>query len=423
MPPPASEFRIVLLGAGNVGREVASWLSAPDRWGAGRAVPRLELVAVGVRDPARPRGVTLPPSVEVTADLRGAIDRHRPDAVVELLGGVDTAGDVVRHALGSGIAVVTGNKALLARHGGELEALARETGARLRFEAAVGGGIPVLRPLVDDLAANELHAVRGILNGTTNFMLSAMAREGRSYADALADAQARGYAEADPTADVAGHDAASKLVVLARLAFGTWVDLGRVAIAPDAVTGDGAPGITGVTARAITAAATHGLTIKLVAQATRGPDGSVSSSVMPMAVATSSVLGSTHGVTNVVEVDGEPIGRVWFRGPGAGGPATSSAVIADLLALARGSGSTWGASAPATARAEPSLADRDRRGDWLVETPVPSAAEAAQASRSVRAAVGGSYLVRDVALSEVRERLSREMVDRATPIYQVLEGE
>ena len=426
MPPSPSALRIVLLGLGNVGREVARYLVDParamDSGGHG-----LELVAVGVRDPSRPRGVALPDTVDVTADLAGAIERHRPDVVVELLGGQEPAGTLVRQALAAGTAVVTGNKALLARHGAELEALAREHGAALRFEAAVGGGIPVLRPLAEDLAANELRAVRGILNGTTNFILSAMAREGRSYAAALADAQARGYAEADPTADVAGHDAASKLVLLARLAFGAWLDLDTVRITPQTADGDGAPGITGVTADAMTAATGQGLTIKLVAQATRGADGQIEASVAPTAVSTASVLGSTNGVTNVIEIEGEPIGRVWFRGPGAGGPATSSAVVADLLALASGAGSTWGRSPAAAAvssaagPASATTAVSSKRGHWLFQTPVPSSLEMAKAFPSVRGAEGGSYLLRDVGLAEVRERLPRPPIDPKMPLYPVLE--
>ncbi|MBA2255190.1 MAG: homoserine dehydrogenase [Chloroflexi bacterium] len=426
MPASPHALRIVLLGLGTVGREVARYLVDPAR-AVGRHGRALELVAVGVRDPERPRGVALPDSIEVTGDLAGAIQRHAPDVVVELLGGIDPARSLVAAALAGGRSVVTGNKALLARYGAELEAAARAGGGSLRFEAAVGGGIPVLRPLAEDLAANEIRAVRGIVNGTTNFILTAMSREGRSYEAALADAQARGYAEADPTADVAGNDAAAKLVVLVRLAFGEWLDLDAVTLAPPAAAGDGAPGITGVSANAMSAAAGLGLTIKLVAHAERRADGRVVASVMPTAVRVGSVLGSTAGVTNVIEVEGDPIGRVWFRGPGAGGPATSSAVVADLLALAGGAGSTWrdavAAQRPKAGTSETQGARGAARGDWLFQTPVPSASEITRAFPSVRAGDRGGYLLRNMELADVRRRLPLPPTETMMPIYPVLEGD
>jgi homoserine dehydrogenase len=323
-------MRVALLGLGTVGGAVAARL-LDDRWRrdvAGRGRPAPELVVVGVRDPQRSRSVELPQSVDRTADLESVVDRPDVDVVVELLGGLEPAASLIGRALGQGRAVVTANKALLAERGMELEATARESGADLRYEAAVAGGIPILAPLAHDLAANRLSRVRGILNGTTNFILSAMAAEGRAYADVLADAQARGYAEADPTADVDGHDAVHKLVLLNRLAFGKW-------LSPAAVP---RVGISGITEDDVAAATERGMAIKLVAAA---HDSGVAW-VEPCAVKRGSLLGSTDGVTNVVEVTGWPVGRVVFQGPGAGGDPTSSAVLADLLALARGEGPTWG---------------------------------------------------------------------------------
>ena len=193
------------------------------------------------------------------------------DVVVELMGGDEPARTLIAAALSAGKPVVTANKHVLAHHGPELEAIARRTGAALRFEAAVGGGIPVLGPIALDLAANRISAVRGIVNGTTNFILCAMASEGRAYADVLADAQRAGYAEADPRGDVEGDDAANKLVVLARQAFGRWLDVSSISRIPEVVAGGlGLPGITGVTIEDIAAAAARGFAIKLVASRAHG---------------------------------------------------------------------------------------------------------------------------------------------------------
>jgi homoserine dehydrogenase len=337
-------MRIALLGLGTVGGAVAGRL-VDEEWRrslAKRGVRSPELSAVGVRDPSRPRGVRLPDSVERTGDLQRLVERGDVDVVVELLGGLEPAGELIGRALEAGKSVVSANKALLAERGPQLEAVARRSGAHLRFEAAVAAGIPILGPLGRDLAANRLDRVRGIVNGTTNFMLSAMAEEQREYDAVLADAQLRGYAEADPSADVDGRDAASKLVLLTRLAFGAWL---RPAQLPTR-------GITAVTAADMISAAGAGLTIKLIASAARPPDGRIEAWVEPCAVARRSPIGATDGVTNVVEVDGWPVGRVVFQGPGAGGDATSSAILGDLLALARGEGSTWASLAEAEAETE-----------------------------------------------------------------------
>lgn len=323
-------LRIALLGFGTVGGAVAGRL-LDDGWRAdvvSRGCRPPELVAVGLRDPGRRRAVELPQSVDRTDDLGALVERDDIEVVVELLGGFEPAAMLIGRTLERGVAVVTANKALLAERGPALEAAARRSGAALRFEAAVAGGIPILAPLVRDLAANRIEQVRGIVNGTTNFIVSAMASEGRAYADVLADAQARGYAEADPTADVDGHDAVHKLVLLNRLAFGRWVSAAAVPRV----------GIADLTTETVAAATERGLAIKLVASAQ--DSGLVW--VEPCAVKRGSLLGSTDGVTNVVEVTGWPVGRVVFQGPGAGGDPTSSAVLADLLALAREEGSTWG---------------------------------------------------------------------------------
>ncbi|MDP9481918.1 MAG: homoserine dehydrogenase, partial [Chloroflexota bacterium] len=229
----------------------------------------------------------------------------------------------------------------------ELEAIVRRTGAALRFEAAVGGGTPILGPLAVELAANRIDAVRGIVNGTTNYILTAMAQDGRPYDEVLEDAQELGYAEADPTGDVEGDDAVNKLVILARLAFGSWLAPASIERRPPTVDGLGRPGISGVSSDEVKAASAVGLTLKLVARVRRLADGAIAADVLPMALAADGPLARTGGVENRVEIDAEPVGRVAFSGPGAGGRATSSAVLGDLIAIARGSGATWAGLAPA----------------------------------------------------------------------------
>jgi homoserine dehydrogenase len=264
------------------------------------------------------------------------------------MGGDEPAHTLIAAALAAGKAVVTANKHVIAHHGPELEATARRTGAAFRFEASVGGGIPVLGPIATDLAANRISAVRGIVNGTTNYILTAMTDEGREYAEVLAAAQAAGYAEADPSGDVEGLDAANKLVILARLAFGVWLDPAAIDRCRRGEPGGGRPGISGVTQDDITRARSDGDVVKLVALA-EGRDGGVDASVLPTRVAVDSALGRTGGVLNRIEIDAEPVGTVAFSGPGAGGAATSSAVLGDLVAIARGLGSTWAGLPPAGA--------------------------------------------------------------------------
>jgi homoserine dehydrogenase len=339
-------LRVVVLGAGTVGREVVRALV--ERGDALRPADGAPLVLTGVavRDLARAISGGIPEALLSDAPAHLVADPET-DVVVELMGGDEPARTLIAAALGAGKAVVTANKHVLAHHGAELEGLARRIGAALRFEAAVGGGIPILGPLATDLAANRVTRVRGILNGTTNFILTAMDQEGRDYGEVLAAAQAAGYAEADPTADVEGHDAANKLVILARLAFGAWLDPGAVVLVEAAGPGHGRPGITGVTSGDVAAARAGAEVIKLIGQAERGLDGSIVASVLPRRLAAASELARTDGVLNRIEIEAEPVGTVVFSGPGAGGPATSSAVLGDLVAIARGLGSTWAGLPPA----------------------------------------------------------------------------
>jgi homoserine dehydrogenase len=337
----AVPLRVAVLGAGNVGREVVrAFTDWPDRLTTDGGAS-LELVGIAVRDVDAARRRGLPPELLTDAPAHLVADPET-DVIVELMGGDEPARTLIAAALGAGKSVVTANKHVIAHHGPELEAAARRTGTALRFEAAVGGGIPVLGPLAGELAANRVTAIRGIINGTTNYILTAMTDEGCGYEEALAAAQAAGYAEADPAGDVEGHDAVNKLVILARLAFGSWIDPADVTTTASEGPGSGQPGITGVTSRDVAAAAADGMVIKLIASAERSAQGDgIDASVVARLVERDTPLGRTAGVTNRIEVDAEPLGTVAFSGPGAGGAATSSAVLGDLLAIAREAGSTW----------------------------------------------------------------------------------
>lgn len=342
-------LRVAVAGPGTVGGEVARALLA----GSPRLAPAdgrpLELAAVVARSPERALAAGIPAGL-VAPDGAALLAGRGCDVLVETIGGDGPARALVVAALEAGIPVVTANKLLLALHGPELEATARRTGAALRFEAAVGGGTPVLGPIAEALAANRLERVRGIVNGTTNVILTAMTREGRAYGEVLGEAQRLGYAEADPTADVEGLDARNKLVVLVRFAFGAWIDPASIGNRPVAEGGPGLPGITGVTAADVAALAAAGRLPRLVAGARLLPDGTLEASVLPSAVAADGALGRCDGVLNRVEVATDLLGTVAFEGPGAGGAATSSAVLGDLVAVARGLASTWAGLAPATTR-------------------------------------------------------------------------
>jgi homoserine dehydrogenase len=345
----AAPLRVVLLGAGTVGREVACALI--DRRAELRPSdgPGLELVGIAVREPDRAIASGLPADLVTDAPAHLVADAGA-DVVVELMGGDEPAHTLIAAALSMGTPVVTANKHVIAHHGPALEAIARRTGASLRFEAAVGGGIPILGPLAADLAADRVSRVRGIVNGTTNFILTAMTDPDapRDYDEALAEAQRLGYAEADPSGDVEGLDAVNKLVILARLAFDRWFDPASIATRPDGRGGPVGAGITAVTRDHADEARAAGRVIRLLATAGRQPDGSLAAAVLPTALPLDSALGRTAGVRNRVEIDADPVGTVGFDGPGAGGAATSSAVLGDLIAIARGAGSTWGPRPAAT---------------------------------------------------------------------------
>jgi homoserine dehydrogenase len=376
MPSMATHpaLRVAVLGAGTVGGAVIRRiLDRPARLRPANG-SAIELAGVACRDLSRARDGGIPQELltDAPAHLVASPD---VDVVVELMGGDEPARTLIAAALSAGKPVVTANKHVIAHHGPELEAAARRHDVALRFEAAVAGGIPVLGPLAADLAANEITRIRGIVNGTTNYILTAMSGERRSYDEILLDAQERGYAEADPSGDVGGDDAVNKLVILARLGFGAWLDPSSIVRCPPTILATGRPGITGVTGQELTGAAALGLSMKLLA--TVALDGeTVAGSVVPTAVPSDGPFGRTDGVTNQVEIDAVPLGTVRLAGPGAGGAATSSAVLGDLLAVARGSGSTWAGLPPADGPAAPAHDTLDGARSWYAFVPTTRSSDA-----------------------------------------------
>jgi homoserine dehydrogenase len=318
-------LRVALLGAGAVGSQVADLLLRHGDELADRAGASLELAGIAVRDVDAPRDVDLPREL-FTTDAESLI--LGSDIVIELIGGIEPARTSILQAIGSGADVVTANKALLATHGPELFEAADRVGASVHYEAAAAGAIPIIRPLRDSLAGDRIVRIMGIVNGTTNYILDRMDTEGADFADVLADAQRLGYAEADPTADVEGYDAAQKAAILASLAFHTAVPL-------DAVHREG---ITSVTASMIEEARTAGFVIKLLAVCERlHVDGaeSISVRVYPALVPLAHPLATVHGANNAVFVEAEAAGSLMFYGAGAGGVQTASAVLGDVVSAAR----------------------------------------------------------------------------------------
>ncbi len=320
---PMNTIGIGLLGAGTVGGTLIHRLVTEHAAIAAKTGLDLQIRKVAVRDPSKSRSFEIPEGV-LTTDPESMIDDPGVDLVVEVMGGQDPAGDLVLRALQAGKPVVTANKELIAARGDELIAAAEHSGVALLFEAAVGGGIPIIRPLSETLAGERLTRVMGIVNGTTNYILTRMSEEGAAYDDALAQAQDLGYAEPDPTADVGGADAAAKAAILASLAFGTWVGLDRV---PHT-------GITEITATDIRYARDLGYTIKLLAIAEDTPDG-VSARVHPVLLPHDHPLSAIRGATNAIFIEGPAIDTLLFAGPGAGGDPTATAVLGDVIDAAR----------------------------------------------------------------------------------------
>ena len=323
---------IGLLGLGTVGAGVAEILATPR--GRHPLVGELALRRVAVRDLNRPRPLQLDPGLLCT-DPESVVDDPTVDIVVEVMGGLEPARSLILRAIATGKPVVTANKAVMARFGEEISAAAAARGVYVLLEAAVGGGIPIIEPLKQSLGGNRISRVSGIINGTTNYILSRMAAEGAAYADVLADAQRLGYAEADPAADVQGGDAADKIAILTGLAYGGSVPRQEIPVA----------GIDQLDARDVAYADKLGYVVKLLAVSQRiastndnGASGddtlSLDVRVHPTLVPRSHPLAGVNGVNNAILVEGDPVGQVMFFGPGAGAGPTASAVVADILNIA-----------------------------------------------------------------------------------------
>ncbi len=342
---PAGRVRVALLGCGNVGASLASMLTDPNRLAEieMHAGVSLELAGVAVASLTERRPSLLGvPAQLLTDDAKGLVERDDIDVVVELIGGIDPARDLIEAALRAGRPVVTANKALLATVGSELADLAASNGVELLYEASVASAIPLIRPLRESLAAERITRVTGIVNGTTNFILTRMAESGEDYHEALAEAQRLGLAERDPTYDVEGGDAAAKIAILASLAFRREVRASDVYV----------EGITAVRPIDIEFAAHLGYAVKLLAVAELvqgGPDLSVR--VHPAMVPKSHPLAAVRGAYNAVFIEGEASGELMLYGRGAGGAAAASAVLGDLVVAARHLRS--GGSSPAPSRRGP----------------------------------------------------------------------
>ena len=322
--PQRGPLRVALLGCGTVGSAVFRLLREQASDLAARVGAPLQVAGVAVRDPD---GRALAAGVGrdlVTTDAMALVTRPDVDIVVEMIGGIEPARELLLAAMRTGKSVVTANKALLGADSAVMHAAAREHGADLFYEAAVAGAIPLLRPLRESLAGDAVRRVLGIVNGTTNYILDRMDSSGADFRDALAEAQALGYAEADPTADVGGYDAAAKAAILASLAFHTRVSTADVY----------RQGITALTAADIEGARVLGCVVKLLAICERTGDG-ISVRVHPAMISREHPLASVRGAYNAVFVEAESAGRLMFYGAGAGGGPTASAMLGDLVVVAR----------------------------------------------------------------------------------------
>ncbi len=316
-------LKVGMLGAGVVGSQIARLLIANKSDLASRSGANLELVSIAVKDSKLKRdGI---PAALLTNDTKSIVNDPQIDLVIEVIGGIDPAKELILTALKNGKSVVTANKALLAKHGAELYAAADKANVDLYYEAAVAGAIPILRPLRESLVGDHVIRVMGIVNGTTNYILTKMDENGAAFADALKEAQALGFAESDPSADIEGFDAAAKAAILAGLAFHSRVtdnDVYR-------------EGISKITAADVKVAKAMEMVIKLLAIAELTPDGAVSVRVHPALISRTHPLASVRDSFNAVFVEAESAGQMMFYGKGAGGAPTASAILGDLVAVAR----------------------------------------------------------------------------------------
>jgi homoserine dehydrogenase len=318
-----SRIGVGMIGFGTVGTGVAKVLLDNAALIRRRVGVPVELVRIADLDITRDRGIVLPPGL-LTTDVKQVLHDPAVDIVVELIGGYDTAKRVILEAITAGKQVVTANKALLALHGEEVFEMASRRGVDVGFEASVGGGIPVVRALMEGLAGNTIESIYGIINGTSNYILSRMTREGESFEAVLKEAQHAGYAEADPTFDVAGIDSAHKLAILVSLAYGTPVNFKEIYT----------EGITHITPTDIAYAKEFGFTIKLLGIA-KLADGEIEARVHPTMLPSASPIAQVDGVYNAIQLVGDAVGDVVLYGRGAGSMPTGSAVVSDVIAIGR----------------------------------------------------------------------------------------
>lgn len=319
-----TEIGVGIIGFGTVGTGVARILLENASLIRRRLGVPVTLAAIADLDVTRDRGVALPPELLLTTNMNDVLDHPRVDVVVELIGGYDAAKRVLLEAMAKGKQVVTANKALLAVHGEEVFEAAGRHGVDVGFEASVGGGIPVIRALREGLAADNIQSIYGIINGTSNYILSRMTSEGQRFDVVLEEAKRAGYAEADPTFDVAGTDSAHKLAIMVSLAYGTPVNL------KDIYT----EGITRVTPLDIAYASEFGFTIKLLAIA-KYSGGDIEARVHPTMVAATSQIAKVEGVYNAIQLVGDAIEDIVLYGRGAGSMPTGSAVVSDIISIGR----------------------------------------------------------------------------------------
>jgi homoserine dehydrogenase len=314
-------IKLGILGLGTVGTGTVQLLQ--DLAGRHPLLQSIEIAQVGVRDISKSRATVIPQEI-ITTDLNSIVTNPEIDIIVELMGGLEPARELILKAIENGKHVVTANKAVISRFGAEIFTAANQAGVYVMLEAAVGGGIPVIQPLKQSLSVNRINTVTGIINGTTNYILTRMQTEGSSFDEVLPDAQKLGYAEADPTADVDGWDAGDKIAILASLAFGGRINREEVYC----------EGIRQVSKTDIAYAEKLGFVIKLLAIAKRiPPNPALSVRVHPTLVPKTHPLATINGVYNAILIEGEPLGQVMFFGPGAGAGATASAVSSDILNL------------------------------------------------------------------------------------------
>jgi homoserine dehydrogenase len=376
--------KVALLGCGTVGSEVVRLLHEQAADLTARIGAPLELAGIAVRRPARHPDV---PAGLLTTDAEALVDRPDVEVVVEVIGGIEPARTLLLSAMKAGKSVVTANKALLAEDGATLHAAARDAGVDLYYEASVAGAIPLLRPLRESLAGDRINRVLGIVNGTTNFVLSRMDSTGAGFAEALAEATALGYAEADPTADVDGFDAAAKAAILAGLAFHTRVTAADVY----------REGISAVTAADVASAQAMGCTVKLLAICERdAADESIGVRVHPAMIPRTHPLAGVGDAFNAVYVEADAAGQLMFYGRGAGGAPTASAVLGDLVAVAR--------NRLTGARGAGESAYADLRVRPVGESPTRYHISLDVADRpGVLAAVAQAFAVHEVSISTVRQ--------------------